>query len=341
MTVSRALRNFRTVKPVTRERIQKLARKMGYTPNPLVSALMVQRRVARPKRSVTTIALVHCLPWKSGFTENMLTFHQSVSEQAKRLGYEVESFYLNEPGMTLNRLMNIIRSRGIRGIIWEHFFSADNRFEYDFSEFACVRIGNSLVEPAFHQIESDRFAEMRLALEQLGKLGYRRLGYCSVRHVEISHNYRRLSALLLDQSLSPSGDRVPWLEVARREELGPEIERWLKRHHPQVVISQNIRVYDHIRNAGYQIPEQVGFLHLGFHPSFSHLAGIDPNWSKRGVIAVDRVVRMLNRSELGVPADPLVTYVDHKWTPGPSLKKVGEPRRNNKHPISDNHAVEG
>ena len=83
------------------------------------------------------------------------------------------------------------------------------------------------------------------------------------------------------------------------------------------------------------------FLHLGFHPSFSHLAGIDPNWSKRGVIAVDRVVRMLNRSELGVPADPLVTYVDHKWTPGPSLKKVGEPRRINKHPISDNHAVEG
>jgi LacI family transcriptional regulator len=299
---------------------------MGYTPNPLVSALMVQRRSARAKQSVTTLALVHCLPWESEFTENMLTFHQSVSEQAERLGYEVESFYLNEPGMTLSRLMNIIRSRGIRGIIWEHFFSADNKFEYDFSEFACVRIGNSLVEPAFHQIESDRFAEMRLALAELGKLGYRRLGYCSMRHVETYHNYRRLSALLLEQSLSPSGDRVPWLEVERRDDLESAIERWLKRHHPQVVISQNIHVYDHIRKAGYNVPQQVGFLHLGIHPSFSHLAGIDPNWAKRGALAVDRVIRMLNRSELGVPSDPLVTYVDHKWTPGPSLRKVGDPR---------------
>ena len=327
MTVSRALRNHRTVKAGTRKRIVKLAEEVGYTPNPLVSALMTQRRNRRTKNQSASIAIVHCLPHESRFTVNMLTFHQAVRERAESLGYEVERFYLNEPGMKLDRLMHIIRTRGIRGIIWEHFFSANNRLDYDFGEFACVRIGNSLVEPAFDQIESDRFAEMRLALEELGKLGYRRLGYCSMRHVEIYHSYRRLSALLFEQSMSLSGDRVPWLEVERRDEFEPAIERWLKRHHPQVVISQNIHVYDYIKNAGYEIPEQIGFLHLGYHPSLSHSAGIDPNWPKRGVLAVDRVVRMLNRNELGVPSDPLVTYVDHKWTPGPSLRKVGEPRR--------------
>lgn len=325
MTVSRALRNDRTVKAQTRARIQKLAQALGYTPNPLVSALMSQRRNPRASHPSARLALVHCLPHESKFTINMLTFQQAVRERAQSLGFEVEPFHLNEPGMRLDRLMDIIRARGIRGIIWEHFFSANNRLDYDFSEFACVRIGSSLIEPRFHQIESDRFAEMRLALEELRKLGYRRLGYCSMRHVEIYHNFRRLSALLLDQSLSPSGDKVPWLAVDRREDFDTKLEQWLQRHHPQVVISQHIHVHDYIQKAGYKVPEQVGFLHLGFHPSFSHLAGIDPNWAKRGFLAVDRVVRMLNRNELGVPSDPLVTYVDHQWSPGPSLRKVGPP----------------
>ncbi len=326
MTVSRALRNHRTVKTETKQRILKLAQELGYTPNPLVSALMAQRQSRRAPESSASLALVHCLPAESRFTDNMLTFHHSVRERARSLGYEIEAFHLHQPGMKLNRLMDIIRARGIRGIIWEHFFSANNRLDYDFSDFACVAMGNTIVDPVFHQIESDRFAEMRLALRELRRLGYRRIGYCSLRHVEISLNYKRLCALLLEQSLSSSGDRVPWLEIEDRNEYETQLAAWLHRHHPQVVVSQNIHTPRYIERAGYKIPDQVGFLHLGFHPTFADLAGIDPNWTKRGTLAVERVVGMLHRNELGVPKDPLVTFVDHHWNPGPSLRAVGPPR---------------
>lgn len=326
MTVSRALRNHRTVKTATKERILKVAKEVGYTPNPLVAALMSQRRNPRVGKPNAHVALVHCLPHEARFTANMVTFHQAVRERAKSLGFEVESFFLNAPGMNLDRLMSIIRARGIRGIIWEHFFSANNRLEYDFSDFACVAVGNTIVDPVFHQIESDRFAEMRLALEELRRLGYRRIGYCSMRHVEVSLNYKRLCALLLEQNFSPSEDRVPWLEVEDLREYENKVADWLKRYQPQVVVSQNINMPQYVEQAGFKIPEQVGFLHLGFNPSYTHLAGIDPNWIKRGTIAIERVVGMLNRSEFGVPSDPLITYVDHHWTPGPSLRKMG-PRR--------------
>ncbi len=326
MTVSRALRDHPRVKAETKATIKAAAGQLGYRPNPMVSALMTQRRSNRRQDYVATLALVHCLPDGAEFSENMRSFKAAVCEHANGLGFQVESFHLHEPGMTLNRLMEIIRARGIRGIIWEHFFSANNRLDHDFSDFACVIMGNTVVEPNFHQIESDRFAEMRLALDNLRSLGYRRIGYCSVRHIEISLNYKRLCAMLLEQSQTEPADRVPWLEVETFHNYENAVWDWLARNRPEVVVSQNKYVYGYIRRAGLRVPADIGFLHLGHHPSFKDFAGIDPNWNERGVIAVDRVVALLNQNEYGVPSAPLITYVDHRWAPGPSLRQVGPAR---------------
>lgn len=46
MTVSRALRNQPSSASATRQRIQQIAERLGYRPNPLVSALMSYRRSA-------------------------------------------------------------------------------------------------------------------------------------------------------------------------------------------------------------------------------------------------------------------------------------------------------
>ena len=44
MTVSRVLRGEAIVLPQTRDRVLRIARDLGYRPNPLVRALMAQRR---------------------------------------------------------------------------------------------------------------------------------------------------------------------------------------------------------------------------------------------------------------------------------------------------------
>ncbi|GAB5561970.1 MAG: hypothetical protein SynsKO_36170 [Synoicihabitans sp.] len=326
MTVSRVLRDHPRVSPATRQKVLKAVKAVGYKTNPLVAALMSQRRRRRENEYVATLALVHCLPHGKPLPANMKTFRTAARRQAKSLGFELEEFFLHEPGMTLPRLMQIIAARGIRGIIWEHFFTPNNRLHYDFSEFACVSIGRTLVEPVFHQIESDKFAEMQIALRKLAVMGYRRIGYCSLGQIEAMIDYKRLAAFLLEQATGNSGDRIPWLEAETIETYEEQVMTWMGRYHPQVVMTQNLMVYDWIKARGIDIPGQVGFLHLGNNPGFKHLAGVDPNWRNRGIAAVDRVVELLYRNEFGVPSAPMVTYVDHHWVDGPSLRQVGPPR---------------
>ena len=61
-TVSLALRNHPSLPAATRARIQKLARELGYRPNPLVHALMAHVRAAQPVKSTTTAGALYTLP---------------------------------------------------------------------------------------------------------------------------------------------------------------------------------------------------------------------------------------------------------------------------------------
>src|SRR3977135_1614610 len=57
-TVSRALRGDPRIGPETRLRVQEMADKLNYRPNPLVSALMASRRRRGGSGEVDVIALV-------------------------------------------------------------------------------------------------------------------------------------------------------------------------------------------------------------------------------------------------------------------------------------------
>jgi LacI family transcriptional regulator len=67
MTVSLALRGHQKISPATRKRIQELAEKMGYRPNPLVQTLMANLRSTRPARYHSTIAWVTAFPTRDGW----------------------------------------------------------------------------------------------------------------------------------------------------------------------------------------------------------------------------------------------------------------------------------
>jgi transcriptional regulator with XRE-family HTH domain len=69
MTVSRALRNDPKISLATRERVQQIARDMGYRTNALVSALMSNLRQTRAPSDVTTLAFLTSMPSRSGWRE--------------------------------------------------------------------------------------------------------------------------------------------------------------------------------------------------------------------------------------------------------------------------------
>src|SRR5688500_6630176 len=117
MTVSRALRGQPGVSPALAQRIRALAEKAGYQANPTVGSVMrlLRQRQASDYRENLAFVWTHpggqplplLIPWRD---------HARV--RAERLGYRLDEFFLRAPGMGGARLRSILRTRGIRGILF-------------------------------------------------------------------------------------------------------------------------------------------------------------------------------------------------------------------------------
>src|SRR5262245_11457734 len=179
MTVSLALRNHPKIPASTRERIQTIARELGYRPNPMVHALMAEVRARRPMRSATTLAFVTAFPTRDGWRRGSyiyVEYHAGAVERARQLGYAIEEVWAKEPGMTGRRLTQVLETRSIRGLLIAPLPQSRGHLSLDWSKFAAATFGSSLYKPELHRATVDHFGAITMALRKLRKLGYRRIG---------------------------------------------------------------------------------------------------------------------------------------------------------------------
>lgn len=106
--VSLALRNSPEIAPSTRARVQALAEKMGYRPNPLVTALMSQLTRGR-SRWRATIACIDLRPEAYAVQRNpiLLPAIRGIERRAQSLGFSLDWHY---PGRTATSVPACIRS---------------------------------------------------------------------------------------------------------------------------------------------------------------------------------------------------------------------------------------
>src|SRR5690606_32389747 len=104
-------------------------------------------------------------PWKE---RAFLSFFKGVKERAVELGYGIEEFWFKEPGMTPPRLAQILRSRGITGLVLSPLHH-NQHFEpgWDWSFFSAAILGNAACTPELHRAGHHHYLGMRLALEKL------------------------------------------------------------------------------------------------------------------------------------------------------------------------------
>src|SRR5690606_34384033 len=104
----------------TRRRIQAVAQKLGYRPNPLVSLLMARVR-HRNAGYRGTLAYLHTVP--SGHPNLAGYVHRNYVAGARRraleLGYNLDEFHLS-PTLSGHRFCGVLRARSIPGLIIEH-----------------------------------------------------------------------------------------------------------------------------------------------------------------------------------------------------------------------------
>ncbi|HUL51924.1 MAG TPA: LacI family DNA-binding transcriptional regulator [Opitutaceae bacterium] len=360
-TVSLALRNHPSLPDSTRRRLQTLAEKMGYQPDPALRALIAWRRQARPRKDAPTLAYLTHWDTKWGWQKAPAhaQFFAGATAKARRLGYKLEHFWLGEPRLSPQRMSGILRTRGINGVIVASCLpGSDGLQAVDWSRFSAVRIDYFPQEPELHTVTNDQRAIIQLAMRRVVAAGYRRIGFVIPSWWDRFSDLAWSAGFLAEQHELPPEGRIPILRfddgpqggsVAPTEFRGrlprKAFEKWLQRYQPEVLISREEFVEPQLTELGLAVPRDIALVEIFLEPD-GRTAGVRQNCDRVGELAVEILAGQLQNYIHGIPTFPTTTLVEGTWFDGSSLPPrrapapaVARPGRRGARPAPDARRV--
>ncbi|RRJ95469.1 LacI family transcriptional regulator [Opitutaceae bacterium TAV4] len=324
-TVSCALRNRPGVSVEERERIREIARKAGYKPNPLVTALMSGHRKGRGNRQMR--AIIACITEKRirearaqiSTAREAFEGYRAACDEA---GFILEEFTWEEFEESPKRLFSVLRARQVPGVIF-HGGDVPEWCREGWDGFAMASVGNRMLSVPCDFAGADHFRNTLIAIRSLTELGYRRIGFAMTRMPWVENTeYRALSAYqgwMTQSGMGAGKDAVPpfWAEWCD----GRAFLRWVCSHRPEVIIGAQHDLLEVLREAGYRFPDDIGFAHLGLDTAWRDLAGVRQNNRQVGEAAAHLVIEQINRNAYGVPEHPRAVLVTGDWFAGPSVQR--------------------
>jgi DNA-binding LacI/PurR family transcriptional regulator len=346
-SVSLALRNHPRLPEHTRQRIQALAREMGYAPDPFLRALVAYRGGMMPRRNTPTLAYV--TNWNTRWGWKVVPAHQKffagAEAKANELGYQLEHFWLHETGLTQKRMGRVLYTRGINGlIIASHSRGMGDELQFDWQHFSAVKIDYFPHQPLLHNVTNSQSSIIRLAMRKVQAAGYRRMGFVMHRGWDHAVDHNWTAGFLCEQQHLPRNARVPthlfpelqpiarWFNETNasvQADLKP-FEKWFNKHQPDVVLSKAAYVLPLFEKMGIKVPRDVAFVNLFLDESDGKVAGVRQNHETVGALAVEILAGQLQHNKFGVPAIATTTFVEGTWFDGASCpirapQRVEEP----------------
>ena len=334
-TVSLALRNHPRLPESTRERIKKLAEKLGYRPDPFLQALVAYRGKTTPRRNPPTLAYV--TNWDTSWGWKKVTAHPDffagALAKANELGYNLEHFWMREPGLTHGRFSRILEARGVNGlIIASHQREMDVALHFNWELFSAVKIDYFPHLPKLHNVTNNQCDIVRLAMQNVISLGYRRIGFVMHRGWDHSVDHLWTAGFLCEQANLSEADRIPiflfpepepidaWLAESKANVVAPanSFARWFKKYRPEVIISKASFVQPRLADLALRVPRDVAFVDVFLEANDGTVAGVKQNHHTVGELAVEILAGQLHHNKYGVPEIPTTTYVEGTWIPGAS-----------------------
>jgi len=325
-TVSLALRDHPSIPVATRRRIAELARRHGYQPDPMLTALNAYRVSRAPSRFQGTLAWVTSFNAPHAWRDMIQAegYFLGAQAQAERLGYRLDEFWIGDPALTARRASEVLQSRGVRGVIVAPLPVAHGELPLAWEQFSAVALGYSLARPALHVVMNHQFRNMRHLVWHLHELGYARIGLAmpATTDERVDHNY--LGGFLVAQrELPPACARLAPLLAPS---FGPGVfQRWLRRARPDAVITSASwahQVIGWLDAAGQKVPRDAGVAVASIPYSDRTISGIDENVRAVGAMAIDTVVGMIHRNETGVPATPWRILAEGTWFQGETVRRT-------------------
>jgi len=330
-TVSLALRNDPRIKASTRETIQKVADRLGYRPNAIVSNLMAQLRSGQSGGFQGKLALFNAYRDQNAFTTHATipAYVHGCERRAEKLGYTFDQFWLHEPKLKAESLIRILHTRGIKGIVIVGMmdeYRLPPHLRPLWETFPSVVTGVRTRDPALSFSCVDHHDLTVSAFEQALARGYQRPALVVEERIDRLVEGRFSGAMLTAQQTLPARHRIPaftQISLARRD--SKLFSRWFDRHRPDVILTLYNIVYPWLEKLGRQVPQDVGVIQLEWRESHAEISGMNQHNDVVGEAAVDMVVGQIHRNENGVPAFPRATMIGASWMEGQSVRpKIAE-----------------
>jgi len=319
-TVSRALKNDLRITSDLRQQVKEAAVRLGYKPDPMLSALMAYRSSNQAQQNKGALAWLTKYPTRNGWREfQNIDYFKGAARRAGELGYSLDEIWMREPGITPSRLTQILLSRNVQGLLIPPLPRARARLKLDWDHFAAVSFGSTIFWPQLHTVDSDHFHAMATILRKVKKMGYSHPGFvCLARtHEAIDRtwtaaflafqpsNRNKSAPLLVDRSLNFESFRI-----------------WFDKHKPDVIISHLEVVADWIKKLGLKIPKDIGFALAAKHNFSTRFSGVDECSERVGEAGVEMLVKMIHEGEKGIPVNRSSTLIQGEWIEGKTLRKL-------------------
>jgi LacI family transcriptional regulator len=320
-TVSRALRDDPRIGPEMRRRVRETAEKLGYRPNPLVSALMANRRRRGGGGEIDVIALITNYGGREDWRKKDVCRWEfsGIQRRADELGFRVEVFPLGEYRGDMARLEATLRARAIRGVLLG--FSREESTPVAFRTEGFAVAGLSAY---FHSAVVDRanfhgFFNVQFALNRMWDFGYRRPALVVPElNNQISNNHWSGAFLDWQRRLPRAGRCEPF--IPSDPSGAQEFDDWLDRNEPDSLLVYKAPVRAFLARRGRRVPDDLGLAYLyRTSDEMGDAAGIDGNLSAVGAAALDLVVEKLNANSAGTSDHPKEVLIKGTWHDGSSL----------------------
>jgi LacI family transcriptional regulator len=205
-TVSDALRGVGRVDPVTAERVRAAAEAAGYRRNPLAAAVMSELRRSRGGtfRGVLAALDVH-EPGRVPHGAFHTLLIEGARERGAELGFKLEEFEVGVDGLSVVRLDQILKSRGINGVLLLPAWYAPDWTDLDWPQYSAIYTDYVIERPPLHSICCNHYRSFLSVLNRLAQRGYRRPGLYIQRGRD-ERTQRRFSAAFRSYQESASNE---------------------------------------------------------------------------------------------------------------------------------------
>jgi LacI family transcriptional regulator len=317
-TVSLALRNSALLREETRKKIRDAAIRLGYRPDPMLSALNTYRHSKHAAAFQAVLGWIDNWKGEPGKLLKVPTYnayYEGARARAEELGYTVEIFRMHEKGMTPHRMQQIFRARNVGGVLVAPQERPGNYLGLDFSETSALAFGFSSQPCELNLITARHEQVIDLITENIYRMGYRRPGYCILPESDSGSNYTLISRWSYFLSTHKGMVTLPRAEALDDASL----TRWIKKHKPDVLVGFG-DLLEKVERLGFSVPDDIGLACVAASPGSLRVTGIDQNDFLIGRRAVDVLVAMIHQNEKGLPEVPIRTFVDCTWFEGETMR---------------------